>query len=64
MLVSFCQIMGQHNISMRAGNHCAQPLLEVFNTSSAIRVSFQVYNSLDEVSIFEEKLKQPVKMLA
>ena len=60
----FCQIMGQHNISMRAGNHCAQPLLEVFNTSSAIRVSFQVYNSLDEVSIFEKKLKQTVKMLA
>lgn len=60
----FCQIMGQHNISMRAGNHCAQPLLEVFNTSSAIRISFQVYNTLDEASIFEEKLKQTVKMLS
>ena len=56
--------MGQHNISMRAGNHCAQPLLEVFNTNSAIRISFQVYNTIDEASIFEEKLKQTVKMLS
>ena len=59
----FCQIMGQHNISLRAGNHCAQPLLEQFGTTSTIRISFQIYNSLDELDYFEEKLKQTIDLL-
>ena len=58
-----CQIMGQHNISLRAGNHCAQPLLEQFGTNSASRISFQIYNNLDELDYFEEKLKQTIDLL-
>lgn len=59
----FCQIMGQHNISLRAGNHCAQPLLEHFGTTSTIRASFHVYNTLGEINYFEKKLKQTIDML-
>tara|TARA_Y100000994_G_C15394796_1_gene319046 strand:- start:60 stop:545 length:486 start_codon:yes stop_codon:yes gene_type:complete len=59
----FCQIMGQHNISLRAGNHCAQPLLEQFGTNSTSRISFQIYNNLDELDYFEEKLKQTIDLL-
>ena len=59
----FCQIMGQHNISLRAGNHCAQPLLEHFGTTSTIRASFHIYNTLDEINYFEKKLKQTIDML-
>ena len=55
--------MGQHNISLRAGNHCAQPLLEHFRTTSTIRVSLHVYNTLDEINYFEKKLKQTIDML-
>ena len=58
-----CQIMGQHNISLRAGNHCAQPLLEQFGTTSTNRISFQIYNNLDELDYFEEKLKQTINLL-
>ena len=59
----FCQIMGQHNISLRAGNHCAQPLLQEFGTNSTNRISFQIYNNLDELDYFEEKLKQTIDLL-
>ena len=59
----FCQIMGQYNISLRAGNHCAQPLLKQFGTTSTNRVSFQIYNSLDELDYFEEKLKKTIDLL-
>jgi len=59
----FCQIMGQHNISLRAGNHCAQPLLEHFGTTSTIRASFHVYNTLGEINYFEKRLKQTIDML-
>jgi cysteine desulfurase/selenocysteine lyase len=60
----FCQIMGQHNISLRAGNHCAQPLLNQFGTNSTNRISFQIYNSLDELNYFEQKLKETITLLS
>ena len=50
--------MGQHNICLRAGNHCAQPLLDKLGTTATNRISFQIYNTLDEINIFEEKLKK------
>ena len=59
----FCQIMGQHNICLRAGNHCAQPLLDKLGTNSTNRISFQVYNSIDEINFFEEKMKKTINLL-
>ena len=60
----FCQIMGQHNISLRAGNHCAQPLLQEFGTNSTNRISFQIYNTIDELNYFNDKLKQTIALLS
>tara|TARA_B100001029_G_scaffold177492_1_gene182292 strand:+ start:287 stop:1483 length:1197 start_codon:yes stop_codon:yes gene_type:complete len=60
----FCQIMGQHNISLRAGNHCAQPLLQEFGTNSTSRISFQIYNTIDELNYFNDKLKQTIALLS
>ena len=59
----FCQIMGQYNICLRAGNHCAQPLLDKLGTTATNRISFQIYNTLDEINIFEEKLKKTIDFL-
>ena len=55
--------MGQHNICLRAGNHCAQPLLDKLATTATNRISFQIYNTVDEISIFEEKLKKTIDFL-
>ena len=60
----FCQIMGQHNICMRAGNHCAQPLIDKLGVSSLNRISFQIYNTVDEINYFEEKLNQTINLLS
>ena len=59
----FCQIMGQHNICLRAGNHCAQPLLNRLGVSSTNRISFHLYNTIDELNYFEEKLKETMTLL-
>ena len=59
----FCQIMGQHNICLRAGNHCAQPLLDKLATTATNRISFQIYNTVDEISIFEVELKKTIDFL-
>lgn len=37
------------NIAVRAGHHCAQPLLESMGVPATVRVSFQIYNTLDDV---------------
>jgi len=60
----FCQIMGQHDVSLRSGNHCAQPLLNHFNTNSSTRISFHIYNNLDEINMFEDKLKKTLSLLS
>ena len=37
------------NICIRAGNHCAQPLMRYLNIDSTCRISFSVYNTKDDI---------------
>jgi len=48
-------------IAVRTGHHCTQPLMNRFNIDGTVRVSFSIYNTLEEVSIFVESLKQIVE---
>lgn len=41
-----------HNISIRSGHLCAQPLLRRFGCESAARISFGVYNTKEDVDAF------------
>ncbi len=42
-------ILDRYGIAIRAGTHCAQPLLKRFGVSSTIRASFALYNGKDDV---------------
>ncbi|MBR1477407.1 MAG: SufS family cysteine desulfurase [Lachnospiraceae bacterium] len=42
-------ILNDENIAIRAGHHCAQPLLKYLGTNSTARASFGFYNTEDEV---------------
>ena len=37
------------DIAVRAGHHCAQPLLESIGVPATVRVSFSIYNTQDDV---------------
>ena len=37
------------DIAVRAGHHCAQPLLEAMRVPATVRVSFSIYNTRDDV---------------
>ncbi len=37
------------NIAVRAGHHCAQPLLESMGVPATVRISFSIYNTMDDV---------------
>ena len=54
-------ILDQHNIAIRSGHHCAQPLLERFNINSTARASFGIYNDKKDIDSFIEALKDTKK---
>jgi len=51
-------ILDKYGIAVRAGTHCAQPLLERFGTKSTVRASFGVYNGKDDVDALVEGINR------
>ena len=49
--------LGAENIAVRAGHHCTQPIMDFFGIPGTTRVSFAMYNTLEEV----ERLAAAVK---
>ena len=49
-------IIDRSGVAVRAGTHCAQPLLERFGVTSTCRASFGMYNTLEEVDKLAEAL--------
>ena len=54
-------IIDRSGVAVRAGTHCAQPLLERFGVTSTCRASFGMYNTLEEVDILVEALASAQK---
>jgi len=51
-------VLDRAGIAVRAGHHCAQPLMHRFNVAGTVRASFGLYNTLDEVDALAEGLEQ------
>lgn len=51
-------ILDADRIAVRAGHHCAQPLLQHLKTPSVTRASLAFYNTEEEILRFAESLKQ------
>lgn len=51
-------ILDNSAIAIRAGHHCAQPLLKHMGTHSCCRASVYFYNELEEIDIFAQELKK------
>ncbi|SKB64852.1 cysteine desulfurase / selenocysteine lyase [Lachnospiraceae bacterium] len=50
-------ILDGDKICIRAGHHCAQPLLEYLGESSTARASLYLYNTEEDVRFFMDKVK-------
>lgn len=55
--------MDSRGINIRAGTHCAQPLLEYLGTDGTCRISLAPYNTLDEIDYMIEALKEGPEMV-
>lgn len=51
-------ILDADGVAVRAGHHCAQPLMRFLGLNSTCRASFSFYNTRDDIDIFIESLKK------
>lgn len=51
-------LLDAHGIAVRTGHHCAQPILRRFGVKAATRISFGLYNTLEEIDQLHSTLKQ------
>jgi cysteine desulfurase/selenocysteine lyase len=49
-------ILDREGIAIRAGHHCAQPLMEHYGVPATARASFYVYNVEEEVDKLADAL--------
>ncbi len=50
-------ILDQSHIAIRAGHHCAQPLMKRLNLSGTCRISFSIYNTTNDIDALIVALK-------
>ncbi len=50
------QILDRYGVAVRAGTHCAEPLMKRFGVTSSARASFALYNTHDEAQAFVDAL--------
>ncbi|WP_041771374.1 aminotransferase class V-fold PLP-dependent enzyme [Psychromonas sp. CNPT3] len=56
-------LLDAQGIALRSGTHCAMPLMSLLDNSGTVRVSFSIYNTLDEVKVFIKALKKVLLLL-
>ena len=57
-------VIDRQGVAVRAGTHCAMPLLERFGATSTCRASFGLYNTLAEVDQLAEALRRAETLFA
>ena len=58
------KLLDTFNICIRAGHHCAQPILNKYKVTSLNRVSIYFYNTEEEVDLFYDSLLKVIKILS
>lgn len=51
-------VIDRSGVAVRAGTHCAQPLLNRFGVTSTCRASFAMYNTRAEVDVLAESIEK------
>ena len=60
----FATVIDRAGIAVRAGTHCAMPLLERFGVTATCRASFALYNTHDEVDVLARALTKAQEFFA
>jgi len=55
-------ILDQQGIAVRAGHHCAQPVMKRFNIPATARASFAFYNTKEEVDQLAQAIEKVIEV--
>ena len=55
-------LIDRSGVAVRAGTHCAMPLLQRFGVTSTCRASFALYNTFDEIDALADALERAQKL--
>ena len=57
-------ILDQQGIAIRAGHHCAQPVMQFFDVPATARASFAFYNTKEEVDKLADAVQKVIEVFA
>jgi cysteine desulfurase/selenocysteine lyase len=57
-------ILDQEGIAIRAGHHCAQPVMRRYNIPATARASFAFYNTKEEVDTFVSTIERVIEVFS
>lgn len=57
-------ILDQQGIAIRAGHHCAQPVMQRFKIPATARASFAFYNTRHEVDVLAEAIEKVIEVFS
>ncbi len=57
-------ILDQQGIAIRAGHHCAQPVMKFFDVPATARASFAFYNTREEVDKLADSIQKVIDVFA
>ena len=55
-------ILDQEGIAIRAGHHCAQPVMQRFNVPATARASFAFYNTKEEIDVLARTIERVIEI--
>ncbi|MDG3087362.1 SufS family cysteine desulfurase [Vibrio hannami] len=56
-------LLDKQGIAVRSGHHCAHPLMDAFDIPGTVRVSFGIYNTLEDVEKLISALEKALDIL-
>jgi cysteine desulfurase/selenocysteine lyase len=55
-------LLDQLGIAIRAGHHCAMPVMDFFGVPATVRASFALYNTVEEVDTLMDGIQQVIEV--
>ncbi len=56
------EVLNRHHVAVRAGHHCTMPLMDYLELSGTTRISFGVYNTIEDIDKLISGIKEVKKL--
>jgi len=57
-------ILDQEGVAVRAGHHCAQPVMDYFGVAATARASLAFYNTPQEIGVLVSALHKAIEVFS